>query len=207
MTEIINNYKFSEELPTETEPMQNARRAALELAQSPISAALGQQLAIMVAASGAQNVVEIGTGTGLTGLWILAGNPSASLSSIDSDATNHDLARQAFAQGAPESNAQRLITGNPDEVLPRLNDASYDVALFDAQSPQLASYLMHALRLVKPGGMVLAYHPLRGGKLAAPTARDEQTGKIRELLASLPDLNVQWNLLAVGTGLLQIIKR
>lgn len=206
MTEIINNYKFSEELPTETEAMLNARHAALELGQVPISVALGNQLAFIVAATDAQNLVEIGTGTGLSGLWLLAGNPLATLTSIDSDPTNHDLAREAFAASQHGSTSNRLITGKPDEVLPRLNDESYDLALLNATSPALASHFIHALRLVKPGGVVLVSDVLRGGRVASPAARDDQTSIIRNLIASLPELGTVWNVLPIGSGLLQVVK-
>lgn len=207
MSEIINSWKYSEDLIVEDDAKARARNSALELGQLPVSPSLGAHIALLTKISGAKNLVEVGTGTGLTGLWMLNGNPEALLTSIDHDAMSHDIARESFQSAGLAPNQCRLITGNAVEVLPRLNDHSYDLAIFDASAGNVIPLFEHALRLTKEDGIVLMYHVFRGGRLAQPTARDENTKALRELIAKLKDQKaLTWSLTPVGTGLLQISK-
>ncbi|MEV9402389.1 methyltransferase, partial [Klebsiella pneumoniae] len=81
----------------EPEHIARARAHALELGAAPISPAVGAQIAVLAAASRALNVVEVGTGGGVSGLWLLHGSPRATLTTIDSEPEHLGAARQAFA--------------------------------------------------------------------------------------------------------------
>ncbi len=69
------NERFVQESTVEPEHIARARAHALELGAAPISPAVGAQIAVLAAASRALNVVEVGTGGGVSGLWLLHGSP------------------------------------------------------------------------------------------------------------------------------------
>ena len=97
MSENDANARFIRESIVEPSPIARARAHAIELGASPISAAVGSQIAVLAAATGARSIVEIGTGAGVSGLWLLRGAPQAVLTSIDNEPEHLAAARQAFS--------------------------------------------------------------------------------------------------------------
>src|SRR3954471_10268038 len=110
----------------EDDVMADARSAAAVLGCEPVSPGVGAALRFLASAVAARAVVEVGTGTGLSGLWLLRGmRPDGVLTSIDAEAEHQRLARASFtAEGVPTSRA-RLINGRALDVLPRLADRAY----------------------------------------------------------------------------------
>ena len=174
--------RFVEEVTVEPDSIARAREAALELGADPISAAVGVQCATIAAVGRALNIVEIGTGGGISGLWLLRGAPQATLTTIDVEPEHLAAARQAFAQAKVPPARARFITGRAAEVLPRMNEASYDIVLVDAEPEGVIEYVEHGLRLVRPGGTVLIPRVLAGGAVADPVKRDDVTTAYRSLI-------------------------
>lgn len=174
--------RFVEEVTVEPDAIARAREAALELGAEPISAAVGVQCATIAAVGRALNIVEIGTGGGVSGLWLLRGAPQATLTTIDVEPEHLGAARQAFAQAKVPPARARFITGRAAEVLPRMNEAPYDIVLVDAEPEGVIEYVEHGLRLVRPGGTVLIPRVLAGGAVADPVKRDEVTTAYRSLI-------------------------
>ncbi|MGP6203631.1 O-methyltransferase [Microbacterium sp. F2] len=174
--------RFVEEVTVEPDAIARAREAALELGAEPISAAVGVQCATIAAVGRALNIVEIGTGGGVSGLWLLRGAPQATLTTIDVEPEHLGAARQAFAQAKVPPARARFITGRAAEVLPRMNEASYDIVLVDAEPEGVIEYVEHGLRLVRPGGTVLVPRVLAGGAVADPVKRDDVTTAYRSLI-------------------------
>ena len=145
---------------------------------APISAGVGAQCAVIAAASQALNIVEIGTGAGVSGLWLLHGSPRATLTTIDNEPEHLGAARQAFAEAKIPPARARFITGRAAEVLPRMNEASYDIVLVDADPEGVIEYVEHGLRLVRAGGTVLVPRVLGGGAVADPVRRDAVTDRL-----------------------------
>ncbi|MCC4266607.1 O-methyltransferase [Microbacterium schleiferi] len=174
--------RFVEEVTVEPDAIARAREAALELGAEPISAAVGVQCSTIAAVGRALNIVEIGTGGGVSGLWLLRGAPQATLTTIDVEPEHLGAARQAFAQAKVPPARARFITGRAAEVLPRMNEASYDIVLVDAEPEGVIEYVEHGLRLVRPGGTVLIPRVLAGGAVADPVKRDEVTTAYRSLI-------------------------
>ena len=111
------------------------------------TAAIGAQLAVVAAATSATNIIEIGTGVGVSGLWMLCGAPTATLTSIDIETDYQQTAKKAFLDAGIAANHIRLITGRAREVLPRMNEQSYDIVLVDADPQSVIEYVEHGLRL------------------------------------------------------------
>jgi predicted O-methyltransferase YrrM len=191
----------------EDEVTIEARELSLEHGLEPVSAAMGAQFAVATAGARASNIIEIGTGYGVSGLWLLAGAPEATLTSIDDDYDHHEQAKPLFAKAGYPANRVRLITGKALDVLPRMNENTYDVALVDGDPSQLLANVEHALRLVRPGGMVLIPHALWNGEVAEPAKRGAVPSALRAIMRNATDdENQVWSLSPVGDGLLQIVK-
>ena len=112
-------------------------------------------LRFLAAAIGARTAVEIGTGCGSSGIWLLRGmRPDAVLTSVDVEPEYQRMARKAFAEAGFPANRYRLILGRALDVLPRLSDGAYDLVFCDADGREYPDYLEAALRLLRVGGIV-----------------------------------------------------
>ena len=160
---------------------------------SPVSPAAGAALRFIAAALGAKAVVEIGTGCGTSGIWLLRGmRRDAVLTSVDVEPEHQRLARRAFTEAGFASNRFRLITRQGLDVLPRLTDGGYDLVFCDADKQEYPAYLTAALRLLRPGGVVAFDNALWGGRVADPGQDDPETAAIRELARAGPRRTSAW---------------
>lgn len=204
MGEYDANQRFAAEATVEPDHIARARAHALELGADPVSPGVGAQCAVLAAASQALNIVEIGTGAGVSGLWLLRGSPRATLTTIDKEPEHLGAARQAFADARVPPARARFITGRAADVLPRMNEASYDIVLVDADPEGVIEYVEHGLRLVRSGGIVLVPRVLAGG-VADPVRRDPVTVAYRSLIQETQaSPAVIGALSTVGEGLLQL---
>jgi predicted O-methyltransferase YrrM len=168
---------------------------------------MGAQLAVITAATAAANIIEIGTGVGVSGLWLLTGAPEATLTSIDFELDYQQSAKKAFHDAGIPNNRVRLIAGRAIDVLPRMNEQSYDVVLVDADPQSVIQYVEHGLRLVRAGGTVLVAHALWRGRVADPAQRDDTVRGFRSLLTEISESHAVISALSpVGDGLLQLTK-
>ena len=130
----------------------------------------------------ARAVVEIGTGTGVSGLWLLRGmRADGVLTTVDIEAEHQRLARQTFTEAGIADQRVRTIAGAALDVLPRLTDGHYDLVFCDGDKAEYSAYLDEALRLLRPGGVVAFDNALWHDRVADPAQRDEETVAIREL--------------------------
>ena len=204
------NLSYVEGYLTEDEPLLAARREAAEIGGAPpIGPGGGAALRFIAAAISARSVVEIGTGCGTSGIWLLRGMRSdAVLTSVDAEPEHQRLARKAFTEAGFPSNRYRLISGKALDVLPRLTDGAYDLVFCDADKQEYPDYLVEALRLLRPGGVVAFDNALAGGRVADPSRDDPSTIAIRDLGDQVrQDERLVPVLLPVGDGLLVAVKR
>ncbi|MEW2352655.1 O-methyltransferase [Spirillospora sp. NPDC029432] len=198
-----------EEYLPEDEPLLNARRRGQEVGAAPIGAAGGAALRFLATLIGARTVVEVGSGCGVSGIWLLRGMAKdAVLTSVDVEPEHQRLAKQAYAEAGLGASRTRMITGRALEVLPRLTDGAYDMVFCDALKHEYPEYLTAALRLLRPGGVVAFDNALWGDRVADRSARDPDTVAIREVHAMIrEDERLVPLLLPVGDGLLCAVKR
>jgi predicted O-methyltransferase YrrM len=200
---------YAESFPIEDEVMTAARERGHELGCVPIGAGGGAALRVLAAATGAHTVVEVGTGAGVSGLYLLAGMaPDGVLTTVDIEGEHHRAAKQAFTDAGVATTRYRLITGSAPEVLPRLRDAAYDLVFVDADKSAYPIYYEQALRLLRVGGVVAFDNALWHDRVADPAQRDPDTSALRDLVRVLrDDERVLGALLPVGDGLLVGVKR
>lgn len=198
------SWTYSEEFVVEDDVLAAARARAEEVGVVPVSPGAGAALRFLAAVLDARAVVEIGTGTGVSGLWLLRGmRADGVLTSVDVEAEHQRLARETFAEAGIPSQRVRAIPGAALDVLPRLTDGHYDLVLCDGDKLEYSAYLVAALRLLRPGGVVVFDNALWHDRVADPAKRDETTVAVRELgreVAASEELVPV--LLPVGDGLL-----
>lgn len=135
-------------------------------------------LAWTAASIGAKHVVEVGAHGGATGLCLLQGlDPRGVVTSITRDTGDHEAATNAF-NSAGVSDRVRSMAGDPTELLGRLSDGTYDLVLLGDIGTDQRELRSHALRLLRPGGALLALGIARAGE------RDELRARrsfVREL--------------------------
>ncbi|MBX3194649.1 MAG: class I SAM-dependent methyltransferase [Schumannella sp.] len=201
------SWKYAEDFVDEPAAIRTARAHSLELGIDPVSPAVGAQLAVLAAAATVHSILEIGTGAGVSGLWMLTGAPEATLTSIDIEYDHQQAARTAFADANVPANRIRLITGSAQEVLPRMNDGAYDLVLVDADAGSVLDHVQHGLRMARRGGLVLVAHALWKGRVADPAQRDQTVADFRALLGTVQESGAVLSALSVaGDGLLQLVK-
>jgi len=202
------DWKYTEGFAPERDDIAVLRENSVELGIDAVSAATGAQLAFVAAASKPENIVEIGTGLGVSGLYLMSGAPGASFTSIDAEADYQQVAKAALIESGITPNRVRLITGAASQVLPRMNDDSYDLVFVDADPESVIEYVDHGIRLARTGGVILVPHALWRGRVADPAQRDEPVGAFRSLLGMLGESSAVIAALSpVGDGLLQLVKK
>jgi predicted O-methyltransferase YrrM len=176
------SWAYAEEFVAEDEVLANARARGAEVGIAPIGPGGGAALRFLATLTEARAVVEIGTGTGVSGLWLLRGmRPDGVLTTVDTEAEHQRLAKKTFTEAGIPTQRARLINGAALEVLPRLTDGHYDLVFCDGDKREYSDYLAEALRLLKPGGLVAFDNALWHDRVADPAQRDPETVAIREL--------------------------
>ncbi|MEY4079065.1 MAG: hypothetical protein RIS80_834, partial [Actinomycetota bacterium] len=144
MVDKITSWKYAEDFVDESDAMLRARARAEELGIECITAATGAHLALVVSALGAKAIVEAGTGSGLSGLWLLSGNKQAVLATIDSEGDHLTAAKASFKDGKIASTRTRVIHGRAAEVMSNMADAAYDLVFLDADRETLEEQIREA---------------------------------------------------------------
>jgi len=140
-----------------------------EFAVACVEPTTGWSLRRLASGDGIRNVVEIGTGLGVSGLWLLQGlAPNAVLTTIDAESDHHAMARQSFAAAGFGPPRTRLITGHAGQILPRLADAAYDLVFVDVDEDDYPMCTVAAHRILRVGGLLVLHRPAPDVRLSAP---------------------------------------
>lgn len=209
MTMRPATWAYAEQFVVEPEVIEAARARGEQLGATPVGSGTGAALRMLAAAVGARSVAEIGTGAGVSGLWLLQGMPTDGvLTSIDISREHQQAAKRAFAEAGVPSQRTRLIVGNALDVMSRLTDGGYDLVLVDGEKTEYPDYVSTAMRLLRSGGILAIDNMLWHDKVADPAARDERTTVLRDLGKQLrDDTGLFASLLPVGDGLFVGVKR
>lgn len=192
----------------EDDALAQARAKAVQLGSVPVSAGGGAALRFLAGVLRARAVVEIGTGAGVSGLYLLRGMaPDGVLTSIDIEPEHQAVAKRAFAGAGVPPGRTRLIMGRALDVLPRLTDGGYDLLFVDAAKTEYPAYHEQGVRLLRPGGVMAFDNVLWQGRVANPARRDAETLGLRELVRLVrEDDRLVPMLLPLGEGLVAAAK-
>jgi predicted O-methyltransferase YrrM len=206
---VTTSRSYAEFFVPESEVVLSARSRAADLGSAPTGSGTAAALTFLAACVAARSVVEIGTGTGISGLHLLAGMaPDGILTTIEVEAEYQRAAKKSFTEAGVAPTRTRLINGRALDVLPRLTDGAYDLVFVDGARTEYPQYVTESVRLLRPGGILIVDGALAGDKVADPTQRDAETVAVRDAGRQVrDDENLTSMLVPLGDGLLAAVKR
>ena len=118
----------------------------------------GRMLRLLTEAADAKNVVEIGTSTGFSGLWLCLAlqRTGGKLTTFEYDAGRAATARSNFKKAGVDQVAT-VVQGDAHQTISQLK-SPIDVLFIDADKEGYTDYLNKLLPLVRPGGLILAHN-------------------------------------------------
>ena len=194
---------FAENFAHEDYFMQLARANGEEVGAADPTPGVGNFLKFAVQITKAKSVVEIGTGSGVGGLWLLSGMTSDGvLTTIDSEREHSKIARNIFEEADIAPTRYRIITGKLIEVVGKLADSSYELIII-RPALDLFDMVQESYRLLKPNGLLVIDQALSGGKVADPTQRDPESIARRDGIKVIKE-DERWaaSVLPIGAGVL-----
>ncbi len=177
----------------EDEGLHYALAAAKEagLPEIQISPVQGKFLQLLAAACQARNILEIGSLAGYSGIWLARSLPEGGrLITLEVNPHHAEVVRSSFARAGVDNRAEVRV-GRALDLLPHLeSEAPFDLVFIDADKPPYPQYLDWALRLTRPGSIIVADNCIRRGA-ALHQSNDEATAGLFEYnrrIASNPRL-------------------
>lgn len=168
-------------------PEDSALRAALAdnaaagLPAQDVSALQGKLLALLVRVAGARRVLEIGTLGGYSTIWMARALPEGGkVVSIEAEPRHAGVARKNVARAGLEDRVE-IVEGRALDVLPGL-DGPFDLVFIDADKPSNPDYLRWALKLSRPGTVIVVDNVVRGGAVVDGGSADANVKGVRGFL-------------------------
>lgn len=202
MSDEINEYitnLFAREDDLLRELREEAARAGLPPISVPPETA--RLLQVLLRAIGATSVLEVGTLGGYSAIWMArAMGKAGRVLSLEIEPAHAAFARK-YIDRAGLSQVVEVRVGPALTTLPALDGRKFDAVFLDADKEPLPTYLDWALRLLRPGGLVIADNTLRGGRVADPAQDDAQLRGVREFNQKLAaNTRVTGIVIPIGDG-------
>ncbi|WP_066900903.1 O-methyltransferase [Mycolicibacterium houstonense] len=177
---------FNEVLHTEDEALIAARESAQAecMPAIEVSAQHGKLLSLLTTISGARRVLEIGTLAGYSTINLARGaGPDGRVVTLEYEPRHAEVAR-ANLQRAGVADRVEVIVGAALDTLPRLAERgdTFDLAFIDADKENNIGYVEWAVKLGRPGSIIVVDNVTRFGRVLAPAADDHQAQAVRDML-------------------------
>lgn len=146
-----------------------------------VSATQGKMLALFARMVGARHILEIGTLGAYSTIWMArALPPGGKVVTIEFNEKHAEVARRNI-EHAGLREVIELHVGNALDVLPKL-PGPFDMIFIDADKPNNPNYIRWALRLSRPGTVIIGDNVVRGGAVVDPASKDPNVKGVREFL-------------------------
>lgn len=189
----VDNY-INALLAPHDEALAAAERSILEsgIPQISVSANQGKFLQVLAKLSRAKKILEVGTLGGYSTIWMArALPPGGKIVTLEVEPKHADVARKNFER-AGLSNVIDIRLGKAIDIMPTLKgsgDAPFDMIFIDADKPPYTEYFQWALKLSRPGTLIVADNVIRGGKVLDPKTDDDMVKGVQrfnKFLAQTP---------------------
>ncbi|TFV57658.1 O-methyltransferase [Mycobacterium sp. PS03-16] len=176
---------FNALLHTEDEALRTARESTTSAGMPPIevSAQHGRLLALLATISGARRILEIGTLGGYSTINLARGaGPDGRVITCEFDPHHAVVARENLARAGVADRVEVLV-GAALDTLPTLEYAGpFDLVFIDADKENNIAYVEWAIRLGRPGTVIVVDNVTRMGRIYDPAPNDLQARAVREML-------------------------
>ncbi len=169
--------------------------AAAGLPSIQVTPSQGKLLMLLAQAQGAREILEIGTLGAYSSIWLArALPPGGRLLTLEVDPQHAEVAGANLARAGIDS-AVEVRLGRAIDTLPQLHAEGrgpFDLTFIDADKPSTPDYVSWALRLSRPGSLIIVDNVVRGGDVVDAASADASVQGVRrtyELLAAEPRLN------------------
>lgn len=138
------------------------RAAEAGLPDIHVSPGQGKFLYLLAKLTGAKRILELGTLAGYSTIWLARAMPEdGRLTTVEIDPVHADVARASLHEAGVDRKCE-VVTASALEALPEMN-GPFDLIFIDANKESYPAYLTHAVRLTRPGGLILADNVVRRG--------------------------------------------
>ncbi|HET9874896.1 MAG TPA: O-methyltransferase [Mycobacterium sp.] len=164
---------------------------AAGLPRIAVSTQQGKFLCLLAGAIGARRILEIGTLGGYSTVWLARGvGPKGQVVTLEYQPRHADVARENLARAGVGDRVE-VIVGAALETLPTVTGDPFDLVFIDADKENNAEYLQWAVRLSRPGSVILVDNVIRDGQILAPgdDADVQGTRRSLELMGEHPSLD------------------
>ncbi|MDA3640467.1 O-methyltransferase [Mycobacterium xenopi] len=166
-----------------------------------VSAQQGKFLSLLASAMQARRILEIGTLGGFSTIWLARGaGPQGRVVTLEYEPKHAEVARSNL-QRAGVADRVEVIVGAALHTLPTLTGGPFDLVFIDADKENNVAYVEWAVRLTRPGSLIVVDNVIRGGQVVTPAPGDRRVQAVRqtiELMGKHPQLDAA-ALQTVGT--------
>lgn len=167
------------------DPALSAALAASDAAGLPhiaVSPQQGKFLSVLAAAMGARRILEIGTLGGFSTIWLARGaGPQAQVVTLEYERRHAEVARANLQQAGVADRVQ-VVVGPALETLPTVSGAPFDMVFVDADKENYVAYLDWAVKLTRPGALIVLDNVIREGAILTPETADARAQATRRTL-------------------------
>lgn len=181
---------FSDTLIPDDPVFEEALRAAQDAGLPPInvSAPQGRLLHVLVRAVGARRVLEIGTLAGYSTLWMAKALPEGgTVVTLELDPHHAEVARRNFERAGVDGVVDLRLGPALDSLaaIEREDGGPFDLVFVDADKPTYPEYVRWALRLARPGTLIVVDNVVVGGRIVESGPEDAIADGIRRALKAV----------------------
>jgi predicted O-methyltransferase YrrM len=149
-----------------------------------VSAQQGKFLSLLATAVGARNVLEIGTLGGFSTIWLARGvGPEGRVTTLEYEPTHAEVA-QVNLRRAGVGDRVEVLVGAALDTLPTLT-GPFDLVFIDADKENYVAYLDWAVKLTRPGSVIVVDNVIRDGKVLSPDPGDAVVAATRKTLEAM----------------------
>jgi predicted O-methyltransferase YrrM len=176
------------------DPVLSAALEASDAAGLPriaVSVQQGKFLSLLAGAIKAQRILEIGTLGGFSTIWLARGaGPDGRVVTLEYEPKHAEVAR-ANIDRAGVGDRVEVVVGAALETLPTVTGGPFDLVFIDADKKNNAGYLDWAIRLTRPGSVIVVDNVIRDGAILSPDSDEvvRSTRRTLEIMGEHPQLD------------------
>jgi predicted O-methyltransferase YrrM len=145
----------------------------------------GKFLSLLVQMLGARTILEVGTLGGYSTIWLARALPAGGrLVSLEAEPKHAEVAR-ANLNRAGLAQLVDVRVGRALDTLPTLTGQQFDFVFIDADKQNNAAYLAWAVRLTRPGSVIVVDNVVREGGILDATSQDPRIQGTRALFEAI----------------------